>query len=597
MKDEPIRYQVQLADPAGHRYAIRLTISQPDPNGQLLRLPAWIPGSYLIRDFARQIETLQARDDTGAVAVDKTDSHTWRCAQTSGPLTVDYIVYAWDLSVRGAHFDESHAFFNGCSLFLAVVGQESRPCLLDIRPPAHTKDWQVHTSLPPAAGQPGCAKPRGFGCYHASDYDALIDHPVEIGTPQHISFNACGATHHLVFTGVAPQLDLQRIATDVQKICTAQIELFEPDSRQAPFLDSAGHYTFLTMITGDGYGGLEHRASTALMIARHDLPMRGQPAPEGYETFLGLVSHEYFHTWNVKRIKPAAFAPYDLSQPNHTRLLWVFEGFTSYYDDLMLLRAGVIDEPAYLKILARTLDQVLRGGGRLKQSVADSSFDAWTRYYKQDENSPNALVSYYTKGSLVALGLDLEIRHRSGQSRSLDDVMRLLWDRYGRDFYQGRPQGVPEDALPALILEATGVDVSRFLQQYAEGCADVPLKEALARDGIALTAEPEHARPALGVRSKAEQHGLRLTTVYEGGSAHQAGLSAGDLLIAADGLRITDAAALDRLLDVHQAGDRITLHVFRRDELRQYQAQLEPAVLKHKLERTAAADLSSGITA
>src|SRR5690606_28109990 len=228
-----------------------------------------------------------------------------------------------------------------------------------------------------------------------------------------------------------------------------------------------------------------------------DLPAQGREAPEGYVTFLGLLSHEYFHTWNVKRIKPAAFAPYDLSRPNHTKLLWEFEGYTSYYDDLMLLRAGVIDEPTYLKQVGRTLDQVLRGGGRLKQSVAESAFDAWTRYYKQDENSPNALVSYYTKGALVALGLDLEIRHQTGGTRSLDDVMRLLWRRYGRDFYQGKPRGVTERAMPGLIRAATGADVTDFIKRHALGCEDVPLKAALARAGITLSAQPEHPRPVL----------------------------------------------------------------------------------------------------
>ncbi|CAM5199865.1 Putative metalloprotease with PDZ domain OS=Castellaniella defragrans OX=75697 GN=HNR28_002551 PE=4 SV=1 [Castellaniella defragrans] len=366
MKNEliqPIRYQVHLADPAGHRYVVKLTIPQPDPRGQALRLPAWIPGSYLIRDFARQIESLQASGPRGPVAVGKTDSDTWRCAACDGPLTVEYTVYAWDLSVRGAHFDESHAFFNGASLFLAVVGQESFPCLLDIRPPAHARNWQVYTSLTPDAEAPDAAPPRGFGAYRAANYDALIDSPVEIGTPQCISFEAHGAVHDLVFTGVAPNLDLQRVADDVQKICAAQIELFEPDSRRAAFLDSAQRYVFLTMVTGDGYGGLEHRASAALATRRADLPAQGCAAPEGYTGFLGLVSHEYFHSWNVKRIKPTAFAPYDLSRPNHTRLLWVFEGFTSYYDDLMLLRAGVITEPAYLKLLAGVLDQVQRAGG------------------------------------------------------------------------------------------------------------------------------------------------------------------------------------------------------------------------------------------
>ena len=586
MKNEPIRYQVRLTDPAGHRYTIRLTIAQPDPRGQNLRLPAWIPGSYLIRDFARQIESLQAHVNGKPVPVLKTDSDTWRCAPSGGPITVEYTVYAWDLSVRGAHFDESHAFFNGASLFLEVVGQESAPCLLDIQPPTHARDWQVHTSLPAATGQPDAAAPRGFGTYLADNYDALIDFPVEIGTPQCISFEAHGAVHDLVFTGIIPALDLPRIANDVQKICAAQIELFEPETRRAPFLDSAKRYVFLVMVTGDGYGGLEHRASTALATRRGDLPTRNGATPEGYPTFLGLVSHEYFHTWNVKRIKPAAFAPYNLSRRDHTRLLWVFEGFTSYYDDLMLLRAGVVDEPAYLKLLARSLDQVARAGGRHKQSVAESSFDAWTRYYKQDENSPNALVSYYTKGSLVALGLDLEIRHQTGGTHDLDDVLRLLWRRYGRDFYQGRPIGIAEDAMPALIARATGADVSDFIRRHVEGCEDIPLKAALAREGIMLTTRAEHDRPSLAIRTQTDSGGLRLATVHEHGPAHRAGLSAGDLLVAIDHLRITDEASLNRLLDHHKPGDRVVAHVFRRDELRHYTVRLgHPEPLCHTLTR------------
>src|SRR3546814_5166732 len=269
-----------------------------------------------------------------------------------------------------------------------------------------------------------------------------------------------GAEHELVFTGVAPRLDLARIAADARRICEAQIAFFEPRSKRAPFLDSSDRYVFMTMVVGDGHGGLEHRASTALMASRKDLPVLGQQGQgEGYRGFLGLVSHEYFHTWNVKRIKPAAFAPYHLQQPDLTRLLWVFEGFKSYYDDLMLLREGAIGLTDYLRLLAKTITGAARSPGRHKQSVAESSFDAWTRYYKQDENSPNALVSYYTKGALVAIGLALTIRHASAGRHSLADVMRLMWERYGRDFYTGAGNGIPEDAMVSLIHAAdrTGV--------------------------------------------------------------------------------------------------------------------------------------------
>lgn len=536
-----------------------------------MSLPAWIPGSYLIRDFARQIEAISARSHNKAVAVRKTGDHTWRCAPVKGPLQVEYVVYAWDLSVRGAHVDERHAFFNGTSVFLRVHGQENEPCHVLLQAPPHARNWKVYTSLPEAIDHPQSATRHGFGMYRAPDYDALIDHPVEMGTPQVLQFRAHGALHELVFTGVIPNLDLKRIAADVKRICTTQIEFFEPDTRQAPFLDSSDRYVFMTTVTDNSYGGLEHRASTALMASRRDLPVLGRTeAGEGYQTFLGLVSHEYFHTWNVKRIKPAAFAPYDLSRSNHTTLLWVFEGFTSYYDDLMLLRAGVISDGDYLRMVGKVISSVHSTPGRLKQSVAQSSFDAWTRYYKQDENSPNALVSYYTKGSLIALGLDITLRQATQGQRSLDDVMQLLWRRYGRDFYQGQGKGVPETALPALIREATGVNVSSFIERHVFGTEDVPLETLLSQQGISLTWKSSSALPSLQARLKVEQAETKIATVYEGGAAHRAGLSAGDTLIAIDGLRVSDAASLNHLLAAYQPDDVVQVHVFRRDELRAY---------------------------
>jgi predicted metalloprotease with PDZ domain len=581
MDPQPVIYRLQPYDPAGHRFRIVLTIEAPDPDGQSLTLPAWIPGSYLIRDFSRQIETLKVRAAGRAVPVTKTDNHTWKTAPTQGPLTVEYTVYAWDLSVRGAHLDETHAFFNGTSVFLRVEGQDHLPCLVDMQPPSGIDGWKVYTSLPEAAGIKGAARRHGFGLYRAPDYDALIDHPVEMGTPQVARFHAHGAEHELVFTGVIPRLDLDRIARDVQRICETQIAFFEPRSRRAPFLDSSNRYVFMTMVTGDGYGGLEHRASTALMASRKDLPVRGQSGQgEGYRTFLGLVSHEYFHTWNVKRIKPAAFAPYDLARPGLTRLLWVFEGFTSYYDDLFLLRSGVITQADYLRLLAKTITSVARTPGRAKQGVAESSFDAWTRYYKQDENSPNAIVSYYTKGALVALALDLMLRRKSGGRHSLDDVMRLMWQRYGRDFYRGAPRGIPEDALPALVREATGVDVRSFIARHADGRADPPLADLLADQGIALQWKPSSNLPSLDARTRKQGDSLALATVLEGGAAHKGGLSAGDVLVAIDGLRVDAPAGLEILLSQYRAGETVTVHVFRRDELRAFRVRLgaQPAL-------------------
>lgn len=602
----PVRYRLAPTDLAGHRCEVSVAIENPASDGQVVSLPAWIPGSYLVREFARQIETIEAHCDGRPVALSKLDKHTWRAEPCVGTLTIMCVIYAWDLSVRASHLDETHGFFNGTSLFLQVHGREHSPCLLELAPPAAgsvAMEWKVYTSLPEAVGESGAAQRHGFGLYRAPDYDALLDHPIEMGTPQVAHFTAHGAEHEMVFTGLIPGLDLERIVEDTRRICETQIAFFEPETRRAPFLDSAQRYVFMTMVTGDAYGGLEHRASTALMAARSDLPVIGKPEQsEGYRTFLGLVSHEYFHTWNVKRIKPAVFAPYDLAQENYTRLLWVFEGFTSYYDDLLLLRAGCINTTDYLRLLAKTVSGVLRAPGRLKQSVAESSFDAWTRYYRQDENSPNALVSYYTKGSLVALGLDLTIRRESGGERSLDDVMRLMWQRYGRDFYQGRMRGVAEEELPALIREATGVDTAEFIRRYAEGCEDVPVAELLAGQGIETEWKAASQTPGLDVRTRNQGTDVVLATVYEDGAAHRSGLSAQDVLVAIDGIRVTASPGLDALLARYHAEATVTVHVFRRDELREFSVRLAaPQPLEctftRKAERPAQATWPEGVVA
>lgn len=582
MSKQPITYRLTPIDLAGHRFQVEVTVAEPNPKGQVVSLPAWIPGSYLMREFARQIESIEAHSKGKPFAIQKLDRNTWQVAPCAGPLTITTIVYAWDLSVRGAHLDETHGFVNGTSVFLQIHGKEQEECLLELVPPpsgqtAGGAAWKVYTSMPEATGHPQAAERHGFGWYRAPDYDALIDHPIEMGTPQVITFEAHGAPHEMVFTGVAPGLDLERIASDVKQICEAQIAFFEPNTLSAPFLDSASRYVFMTMITGDGYGGLEHRSSTALMTSRNDLPVRGKPEQtDGYRSFLGLVSHEYFHTWNVKRIKPAVFAPYDLSRENHTRLLWVFEGFTSYYDDLMLFRSGVIGLDDYLRLVARNITTVLRGPGRKKQSVAESSFDAWTRFYRQDENSPNALVSYYTKGALVALGLDITIRNETGGSYSLDDVMRLMWRRYGRDFYTGNAVGIAEDEMPDLIQEATGVDVREYLDKFVDGCEDLPFDALFASQGYKVEWKPESELPSMDVRTRVQGNDVVLATVYEDGAAHRAGLSAHDTLVAIDGLRVNHQTALDNLLSRYQPGDTVQVHVFRRDELRKFTLTLNP---------------------
>lgn len=587
-----VRYRIQPKNPAAHLFEVTVTVSRPDPAGQRFLLPVWIPGSYMIREFARHIVSLSATANGQPLACSKIDKATWQCAPTAHAIEIKYEVYAWDLSVRAAHLDETHGFFNGSNVFLLPLGHENARCEIVILPPEGERyaNWQIATAMQQTqalarpAGQKspenrtnaGVSSSRAlqFGTFTAANYDELIDHPVEMGTFTHATFDACGVTHHIAITG-RHRADMTRLCADLKKICEAQIKLFEPQTAEAPMRE----YWFLVMAVGDGYGGLEHRASTALLCNRDDLPLAGEKkVVNGYRRFLGLASHEYFHTWNVKRIKPAAFIPYDLSQENYTRQLWFFEGFTSYYDDLMLSRAGVIDALSYLELIAENLGRVHAQAGRLKQSVADSSFDAWVKYYRQDENSPNAIVSYYQKGSIVALALDLTIRQQTANEKSLDDVMRALWEEFGKT---GR--GVPEGELEKIASRVSGLDLGDFFARAVYGTGDldlVPLFDAMAVDlqwRVPGQTRSEDPAPAtLGAKVGADANGdARLLQVFDGGAAQAAGLSAGDVVIALDGLRVT-GATLERRIRSYAVGSRVTFTVFRRDELMSSDVTLQP---------------------
>lgn len=565
-----VRYAIRPAHPGAHLFHVTVTVEHPDPAGQRFMMPAWIPGSYMIREFARHVVRLTALAGGRKVRVAKLDKHTWRCAPLAaeaGALTVAYEVYAWDLSVRAAHLDDTHGFFNGTCVFLLPVGHEHRRCVVDILPPEGRRysGWRLATGLSPARG----TRYGAFGTYVAADYDELIDCPVEMGTFTHARFEACGTPHEIAITGRVPKLDLPRLTFDLARLCEAHIRLFEPRSRAAPF----DRYVFLAFALGDTYGGLEHRNSTALVCKREGLPfVRMLGATEAYRDFLGLASHEYFHAWNIKRIKPAAFVPYDLARENYTRLLWAFEGFTSYYDDLLLARAGILTEAQYLDALAKTITIVLQRSSRLKQSVAESSFDAWIKYYRQDENAPNSVVSYYQKGALVALALDLTIRSATRGRKSLDDVMRMLWKRW-RDAGAGYA-GVDEAEIEEAAARATGLDLGRHFREWTEGTRDPDFAQLLAPFGVAiergLAVESPHFA-LLGL--KAAGADSRVAHVFDGGPAQAAGVSGGDTLVALDGLRITPES-LDKLLARHQPGDSVELLAFRRDELMRFEVRL-----------------------
>lgn len=573
----PVHYAIRPVKPEAHLLEVTLTVAVPSPEGQRLSLPAWIPGSYMIRDFAKNIVTIDARCEDRPVALEKLDKQTWQAAPCSSALELRYTVYAWDLSVRAAHLDTTHGYFNGTSVFLRVEGQDEQPCSVELQPPQgdRYRTWRVATTLPTLD-----AASYGFGLYQAADYDELIDHPVEMSDFTLIEFEACGIPHAMVLTG-KHYADIERLKRDLTRICEYHISLFG----EAPF----ERYLFQTMVVGNGYGGLEHRSSTSLLCSRDDLPRPGdESVSENYRGFLGLCSHEYFHSWNIKRIKPAAFLPYDLTQEVHTPLLWAFEGFTAYYDDISLARCGLIPADSYLELLGQTITRVIRGSGRLKQSVSESSFDTWTKFYKQDENGPNAIVSYYTKGSLVALALDLMLRSQSDGERSLDDVMRSLWQRYGKPHV-----GISPVQMEALIGEVAGIDLGDFFNKALRGTEDLPLAELFKLAGIAYrlrTAtsnsdkggkagkENSETPLALGVRYGSDPLGAKLLNVFDGGAAQEAGLSAGDIVVAVDGLRATQEN-IEKLLGYNRSKENVKVHAFRRDELMEFIVPIRQAPL------------------
>ncbi len=570
----PIRYTIFPKSPAAHLFEVTVTVDAPAPAGQRFMLPTWIPGSYMIREFARNVVTLRAEANGNAVAVEKIDKATWSCAPCAGPLKLTYEVYAWDLSVRAAHLDDSHGFWNGTSVFLLPESLRAQPCEVEILAPRAHPDWRIATALLPKSAPVAGFGALSFGTFVAETYDELIDHPVEIGTFSHATFDACGTRHHIAITGVH-RADVARLTADLKKICETQIVFFEPETKQAPMRE----YWFLFMVTGDGFGGLEHRASTALMVSRDDLPLAHEAKiTAGYRKILSLASHEYFHTWNVKRIKPEPFMDYDLAHENYTKQLWFFEGFTDYYDDLMLVRAGLITPLEYLEIEAENIGRVMAQSGRQKQSLAESSFDAWVKYYRQDENAPNAIVSYYQKGALVGLALDLMIREQTNGAKSLDDVMRALWNecgKCGRGVDESKVEGKGE--IERIAERVTGVDLRAFFAEVIDGTGDPDFVKLFAHIGIAMTwrvsatAKPDDpAPPALGAKLTSDANGdAKLAQVFDGGAAQSAGLSAGDVVIAVDGLRVT-AGGLDRRVKSYRVGSQIEVVAFRRDELKRF---------------------------
>ena len=561
-------YIVTPVAATAHRFRVVLQTEVEAGAPVELALPSWIPGSYVIRDFARHLLSIAAESDGEPVAVTAVDRQRWRCTPTGRTLTVTCEFYARDESVRAAFLDDTRAFFNFTSLALRPAGREHEACRVTLEAPPGIDSWQVVTTLPAES-----TDSRGFGVYAAENYWALIDQPVAMGAAvEYVRFEVRGVPHAFVLLG-SHDADTQRLAADLAAACEAQAAVFD----ELP----AREYLFFAQVTPSGFGGLEHRESSVLQVARDALPARIAPAngeatrSSAYETLLGLCSHEYFHLWNVKRIRPAAVAASDLQSEAYFRDLWAYEGVTSYYDDLGLVRAGLISEQGYLDRLATLATRIDRTPGRHRQSLAQSSFDAWLKFYRPDENTPNAVISYYGKGAQFALGLDLKLRVETEGALSLDDVMRELWQRHGR-----HDDPVPEHGLATLAAELSGLDLSAFVEAHLETTIDAPWADWLRYFGIEAVFAPASDDAAvvqgrLGLRAASDAQ-PRVAHVFDDGPAQAAGISPQDRLVALDGIEVVGTTLATRLRR-YPAGAVVRVHLLRGDELLQRDVTLAGA--------------------
>jgi len=555
-----ISYTVAMSKPHTHLLEVEVRIRHSKASGMDLVMPVWTPGSYLVREFARHVQDFAAHDSSGrALTWSKINKNTWRVATLgAGDWKATYRVYANELSVRTNELNSDHAFWNNAALLMYPEGFLSQPSTLQIVAP---QPWKVATGLPQVPG--------GKNTFRADNFDVLYDSPVEVSNFKTLSFEVKGVPHRIVIDGEG-NYEAEKMRTDVKRIVETQVELM---GGEIPYRD----YTFILHLRSNAGGGLEHRNSTVLGYPRFGFgPERGEggsaaapagPSPRTYRGFLSLVAHEFFHLWNVKRIRPDALGPFDYTKENYTKLLWVAEGITDYYDRLTLRRAGLITDQDYLRDTAKAIEDLQKLPGRLVQSAEESSFDAWIKYYRQDENSVNSQISYYDKGAILGLLLDLEIRKRS--NKSLDDVMRYLYS----EFYKKDRNYSPEDFQKACELMANA-SLEPFFARYVRGREELDYNGALAAAGLRLdTTGPRNddkarvEKPYLGADLAQEDDRLMVKRVLAGSPAYEQGLNAGDQIVALNNMR-ANKQFFDARIAEARPGDMITLTVFRFDDLR-----------------------------
>ncbi|MGL6340255.1 MAG: M61 family metallopeptidase, partial [Waterburya sp.] len=472
-------YQVAMSQPASHLFEVTLQVN----NWQLatldLKMPVWTPGSYLVREYAKHVQDFLAQDSHGQVlASQKVSKNHWQI-QTQGcsAIKVSYRIFANELTVRTNHLDTTHGYFNGAALFFFVPGLEQHPIKVQIIPPQ--SDWQVATTLPKAE--------RESNTFIAPDFDTLVDTPVEIGTQQIYDFEVLNKPHSLAIWSQG-NAEPQKIIADTKKVIETEAELFGG----LPY----EQYLFILHLSGSGYGGLEHKDCCTLNYPRFGFRDR-----EKYNRFIQLVAHEFFHLWNVKRIRPKALEIFDYEAENYTTSLWFCEGTTSYYDLLIPLRAGIYNRQIYLENLSKDITKYLHTIGRKVQPLGESSYDAWIKLYRRDANSDNNQISYYLKGQLVSLLLDLLIRAKHQNKRSLDDVMRLMWQRFGQDEI-----GFTEAQLRETIAEVAEQDLTDFFSRYIETTEELPFNDYLDSFGLYLKTIEESDIPYMGIKVQSENN-------------------------------------------------------------------------------------------
>lgn len=557
---EPLVFiAVDLTSCRAHLFRITMTITHASPNLKL-SLPVWTPGSYMIREFAQHLLTIKAHEFGRDLVVEKLDKNTFALDNTSSEIMVSYDVYGFDSSIRAAFIDESQAFFNGTALFLRPHGLEDCPYQLIIHRP-HGElfvNWRVASAMTKRR-----VDSDGFGAYHAANYDELVDHPFQISVMKRLSFVASKIPHEMVLVGDVRAFDEARLIDDLAKLCTYQIELF---GGIAPF----SSYLFIARFEEGGHGGLEHRNSAMLLSSPYCLPRRPGEPDANYRSFLGLCSHEYFHAWNVKRLKPKSFVKYDYDRECYTNLLWLFEGITSYYDDLSVVRSNLITPASYLDMMGKNYSRLLRNFGRKYQSLAESSFDAWIKFYRPNENSQNSGTSYYLKGSFIGLYLDVLIREHTKDQVSLDDVMRMAYERYGSGL------GIREEEFFDLLHRTGGIDSEDFKRKFICGTDDIPIEQALDPFGIKVSFAADEfylddkikMSAFLGFKLRFDEHARGvITTVLQDGPGMDAGLCPLDEIIAINGIRLEPTNASDLLMGL-SVNDKVDILYARKNSVR-----------------------------